>query len=51
MFRSLPPFGGDQRQVAEIVRGIMDLSISIDKLTRPLEVINTSVLDIHPRTV
>ena len=24
MFRSLPPFGGDQRQVAEVVRGIMD---------------------------
>ena len=24
MFRSLPAFGGDQRQVAEIVRGIMD---------------------------
>lgn len=24
MFRTLPPFGGDQRQVAEIVRGIMD---------------------------
>ena len=24
MFRSLPPFGGDQRQTAEIVRGIMD---------------------------
>jgi len=24
MFRTLPPFGGDQRQTAEIVRGIMD---------------------------
>ena len=24
MFRSLPPFGGDQRQVAEVVRGLMD---------------------------
>lgn len=24
MFRTLPPFGGDQRQVAEVVRGIMD---------------------------
>jgi len=24
MFRSLPPFGGDQRQVAEVVRGVMD---------------------------
>jgi len=24
MFRGLPPFGGDQRQVAEVVRGIMD---------------------------
>ena len=24
MFRSLPPFGGDQRQTAEVVRGIMD---------------------------
>jgi hypothetical protein len=24
MFRSLPAFGGDQRQVAEIVRGVMD---------------------------
>ena len=24
MFRSLPPFGGDQRQVAEVVRNIMD---------------------------
>jgi hypothetical protein len=24
IFRTLPPFGGDQRQVAEIVRGIMD---------------------------
>jgi len=24
MFRSLPPFGGDQRQTAEIIRGIMD---------------------------
>ena len=24
MFRSLPPFGGDQREVAEVVRGIMD---------------------------
>jgi hypothetical protein len=23
-FRTLPPFGGDQRQVAEVVRGIMD---------------------------
>jgi hypothetical protein len=23
-FRTLPPFGGDPRQVAEIVRGIMD---------------------------
>jgi hypothetical protein len=24
MFRSLPAFGGDQRAVAEVVRGIMD---------------------------
>jgi len=24
MFRTLPPFGGDQRQTAEIIRGIMD---------------------------
>ena len=24
MFRTLPPFGGDARQVAEVVRGIMD---------------------------
>ena len=24
MFRSLPPFGGDQRQTAEVIRGIMD---------------------------
>lgn len=24
MFRTLPPFGGDQRQVAEVVRGLMD---------------------------
>ena len=24
MFRTLPPFGGDQRETAEIVRGIMD---------------------------
>lgn len=24
MFRSLPTFGGDQRAVAEVVRGIMD---------------------------
>jgi len=24
MFRRLPPFGGDQRAVAEIVNGIMD---------------------------
>lgn len=24
MFRTLPPFGGDQRQTAEVVRGIMD---------------------------
>jgi len=24
MFRSLPPFGGDQRQVSEVVRGLMD---------------------------
>ena len=24
MFKSLPPFGGDQREVAEVVRGIMD---------------------------
>lgn len=24
MFRRLPPFGGDQRSVAEIVNGIMD---------------------------
>ena len=24
MFRSLPPFGGDQRQTAEVVRGLMD---------------------------
>ena len=24
MFRSLPAFGGDQRSVAEVVRGIMD---------------------------
>lgn len=24
MFRTLPPFGGDQRQVAEVVRGVMD---------------------------
>jgi hypothetical protein len=23
-FQTLPPFGGDQRQVADIVRGIMD---------------------------
>lgn len=23
-FRTLPPFGGDQRAVAEIVRGVMD---------------------------
>lgn len=23
-FQTLPPFGGDQRQVAEVVRGIMD---------------------------
>lgn len=23
-FRSLPPFGGDERAVAEVVRGIMD---------------------------
>jgi len=23
-FRTLPPFGGDQRTVAEVVRGIMD---------------------------
>lgn len=23
-FRTLPPFGGDQRAVAEVVRGIMD---------------------------
>lgn len=23
-FRTLPPFGGDQRSVAEVVRGIMD---------------------------
>jgi hypothetical protein len=24
MFRTLPPFGGDQRQVSEVVRGLMD---------------------------
>jgi hypothetical protein len=24
MFKSLPPFGGDQREVSEVVRGIMD---------------------------
>ena len=24
MFRTLPPFGGDQRQTAEVIRGIMD---------------------------
>jgi len=24
MFRTLPPFGGDQRSVAEVVRGVMD---------------------------
>lgn len=24
MFRTLPPFGGDQRETAEVVRGIMD---------------------------
>jgi len=24
MFRSLPPFGGDERVVAEVVRGVMD---------------------------
>lgn len=24
MFRTLPPFGGDERQVAEVVRGVMD---------------------------
>ena len=24
MFRTLPPFGGDQRQTAEVVRGLMD---------------------------
>lgn len=24
MFRTLAPFGGDERQVAEVVRGIMD---------------------------
>jgi len=23
-FQTLPPFGGDQRQVAEVVRGVMD---------------------------
>ena len=23
-FRTLPPFGGDQRAVAEVVRGVMD---------------------------
>lgn len=23
-FRTLPPFGGDQRSVAEVVRGVMD---------------------------
>ena len=23
-FRTLPPFGADQRQVAEVVRGLMD---------------------------
>ena len=23
-YRTLPPFGGDQRQVAEVVRGVMD---------------------------
>lgn len=23
-FRTLPPFGGDERQVSEVVRGIMD---------------------------
>ena len=24
MFRTLPPFGGDQRETSEVVRGIMD---------------------------
>ena len=34
MFRSLPPFGGDQRQVAEVVRGIMDGKTNTELVNR-----------------
>jgi hypothetical protein len=54
MFRSLPAFGGDQRAVAEVVRGIMDgKTNNTGEITLTQSSTTTTLLDrrIGPDTV